>query len=134
MTCNQSDSIFVKPGYKMHIRYIKKDSPYVNVKNDPDYVNVNVSSYKPSVHMFLESGEIDDQLRWPMLGMTLTIEAPEKKKIATITVCTSCKGQNLNRVLGGVYREREIAFADTKSLLPMDTTHLYVSFEYHFCI
>ncbi len=130
MTCRQSDSIFVTPGgYKMHIRY-RKDS---HVNYDPEYVNVDVSSYKKSVHMYLESGENDERLRWPMFGMTFTLEAPDKIKVATITVCTNCKGQNLNRVLGGVYREREIAFADIKSLIAMDPTHVYILFEYHFC-
>ncbi len=95
----------------MHIQY-RKDSAYPHVNYDPEYVNVDVSSYKKSVHiiMYLESGENDERLRWPMFGMTFTLEAPDKIKVATITVCTNCKGQNLNRVLGGVYREREIAF------------------------
>ena len=117
MTCDQSDSFFVKPGYKMNIRY--KNSPYV--------------SYMPSVHMFLESGENDDQLRWPMLGMIFTIEAPDKKKIADIMICTSCNGQNLNPVLGGVYHQREISFTDIVSLCT-NPTHLYITFEYHFCM
>ncbi len=44
--------------------------------------------------------------------MTVTQEAPDKKKMATIiiTVCTNYKGQNLNRVLGGAYHQRQIAF------------------------
>ena len=57
--------------------------------------------------MFLESEENDDQPRWPMLGKIFTIEAPDKKKIADIMICTSCKGQNLNPVLGGAYTTNE---------------------------
>ena len=92
------------------------------------YTNFGESNVSESI--YLERGENDDQLRWPMPGMTVTLEAPDKKKIGHITICTSCKGQNLNRVERSEY-PREIA----SNIVPLRTcpSHLYIMFEYHAC-
>ncbi len=82
--------------------------------------------------MYLESGENDDQLRRPIPEMTVTQEATDNKKMATIiiAVCTNYKGQHLNRVLGGAYHQRQIAFTDIEHL----PTYPYIKFEYHLLV
>ncbi len=110
-----SDSFFVASGYKMQAHYSKGCDLFGNSN--------------ASVRIFLESGENDYQLRWPMLGMTVTLESPDKKKIGDITICTSCKGQNLNPVERSEY-PREIA----RTIVPLSAcpSHLYM-FEDHVC-
>ncbi len=108
---SQSDSFFVKPGYKMHIRYWFSFHSIV------------------SVFVHLECGENDDQLEWPMKKMELTLETPDKKKMGNITICSRCWNQNLNRVENG---EREID-RNQFTALPIHPSHLYIMFEDHVC-
>lgn len=84
-----------------------------------------------SVRILLERGEMDDYQKWPMSGMTVILEAPDNIPIGHTTICTICKGQNLDRVEEGGY-PREIA----RTIVPLPTcpSHLYIMFQDHVCI
>ncbi len=75
----RSASFYIKPGYKMYIHIDKGDDCKV----------------------FLEKGEHDHQLKWPMPKMNIELSTKKNEILCTATICTDrCCGITVNRLEG----------------------------------
>ena len=64
----RSASFYIKPGYKMYVSIGSHDNCTV----------------------FLEKGEHDHQLKWPMPGMDIVLTTTENNTLYSETICTEC--------------------------------------------
>ncbi len=80
----RSASFYIKPGYKM----------YVDIEDDD------------ACRVYLEKGEHDHQLKWPMPEMEIELSTTENKTLCSEVICTRC-GLTVNR-LEGHRTEQEI--------------------------
>ncbi len=65
----RSASFYIKPGYKMYVRIVGYD-----------YCTI-----------YLEKGEHDHQLKWPMPEIEIELSTPENKILDRATICTRCR-------------------------------------------
>ncbi len=77
MCSTRSASFYIKPGYKMY---------------------VNIDRYDECV-VYLEKGEYDHQLKWPMPEMEIELSTTENKILHRETICTRC-GRTVNQLEG----------------------------------
>ncbi|XP_064389173.1 TNF receptor-associated factor 5-like [Halichondria panicea] len=73
----RSASFYIKPGYKMYVSIDGQDNCTV----------------------YLEKGEYDHQLKWPMPEMEIELRTKENKILYRATICTEC-GRAVNRLEG----------------------------------
>ncbi len=73
----RSASFYIKPGYKM----------YVNINSHDDCT------------AYLEKGEHDHQLKWPMTEMEIELSTIENKILYREIICTIC-GHTVNQLVG----------------------------------
>ena len=107
----RSASFYIKPGYKM----------YVDITN-ADYCSV-----------YLEKGEHDLQLEWPMSEMEIVLCTKKNKTLYSKTICTRC-GYTVNR-LEGNRTKQNINQCLYLSSMPEVPTREFVSLtvKTHFC-
>ncbi len=108
----QSASFYIKPGYKMYVSIDEYDS----------------------FQVYLEKGEHDHQLKWPMPEMEIELSTTENKILYRKTICTRC-GRTVNQ-LEWCRAEQDITLGRFEALRPIKSISrdfVFLTVKKHIC-